>query len=38
MSMTELLSQLITIGTKIRAIPYYGAWGEIDHESDLKCY
>ena len=38
MSMTELLNLLIRCKTKILAIPYNGAWGEIDRQSDLQCY
>jgi choline kinase len=38
MSMTGLLSRLIEQGQKISAIPYYGPWGEIDSESDLRVF
>lgn len=38
LDMTSFLNLAITHGLSIQALPYSGAWGEIDHESDLKLY
>jgi choline kinase len=38
MSLTSLLSSLIERGQKILAVPYYGQWGEIDSENDLRVF
>lgn len=35
LDMTGLLQLLIHSGHRVEAVPYRGAWGEVDHESDL---
>ena len=39
MQMTQMLSQIAKNQSFIiRAIPYYGKWGEIDSENDIKVF
>ena len=38
LDMTGLLSNLVSQGIKINAIPVDGEWGEIDSQEDLALY
>lgn len=39
LDMTSLLMKIIQDDImRIKAIPYYGVWGEVDHKSDIECY